>query len=752
MPFNLLKLFLIFILCVAGTVALIAFRGFDTVDAKTNFTFDAVYFCVVALLSLIIRFAAGKQKAVKPLLYLQYAFSLTYTFYCLFTPNDTIFALSEFAIILVAVFISYTNILPGHFIIVITVLITLNGVMRRGKLFYAFMQIPAAHLVCITLAIIFANGLQAFINFISGDKLTKLDESDRLKALKWWFFFFRDRFETNKDTDLDVANVEVRNVTKAKTSAIQDRSLLILQSPEMLSESLTRITQRDGNFSYEAFVKRGETIYRKVMSALSENAPQKVEHLISDSLFKRFSYLTETTKRAACIPVDLIINELQVAQVNLEASFDILQLFLRATSYDFYPLPHETSLTAEAIKKDKSKTLKETHHSQYLTFIRKPSARTKDAPGLLEGQCPNCGAPIEIGQATRCPACSSFIRSGDHDWVLTKITAASSYTYTEPSLLPGCAQLTKTDNAFSPQQIEDKAAVLFWHLRSAEKARRTDPLKHYANDTFCKTLEYELKNDVFNRFAYSVPQLDSISLKAISREGADDFCYLLAAWRAEAAKKLLTMRDVYVFTRKSGAKTKQNNALSSCHCSNCGAPLASSHEAVCAFCSTPIIDDSDWILTRVIKESDPEYLKAIKPLAAQAVSDASHAGPQSITNSPNDIILITAQMLMADKKIDPAEMQMLRTIAKRYSIPEQSLQEILESIKNGRVHVPVPKPGSIQAQSLIRDAAKMALADKTLADSEQQALLNLGMQLGYTKLDVNTIINKELTKLTKPKY
>lgn len=194
MPFNLLKLFLIFILCVAGTVALIAFRGFDTVDARTNFTFDAVYFCVVALLSLIIRFAAGKQKAVKPLLYLQYAFSLTYTFYCLFSPQSFIFAIVEFAIILVAVFISYTNILPGHFIIVITVLLTLNGVMRRGKLFYAFMQIPAAHLVCITLAIIFANGFQAFINFISGDKLTKLDESDRLKALKWWFFIFREKF------------------------------------------------------------------------------------------------------------------------------------------------------------------------------------------------------------------------------------------------------------------------------------------------------------------------------------------------------------------------------------------------------------------------------------------------------------------------------------------------------------------------------------------------------------------------------
>ncbi|MFA6750492.1 MAG: hypothetical protein WCS82_11560, partial [Candidatus Riflebacteria bacterium] len=78
--------------------------------------------------------------------------------------------------------------------------------------------------------------------------------------------------------------------------------------------------------------------------------------------------------------------------------------------------------------------------------------------------------------------------------------------------------------------------------------------------------------------------------------------------------------------------------------------------------------------------------------------------------------------------------------------------QTLDSVKTGRVHVPVPRPRSVQAQSLISDAVKMALADKTIAPSEREALINLGMQLGYTKLDVNQIINRELTKLTKPRY
>lgn len=738
MPFNLLKLFLIFILCVAGTVALIAFRGFDTVDAKTNFTFDAVYFCVVALLSLIIRFAAGKQKAVKPLLYLQYAFSLTYTFYCLFTPNDTIFALSEFAIILVAVFISYTNILPGHFIIVITVLLTLNGVMRRGKLFYAFMQIPAAHLVCITLAIIFANGFQAFINFISGDKLTKLDESDRLKALKWWFFIFREKFEENKDIDLDVSKIEVRNISKSKTSALKESSFLQLQSPEMLSAALTRITQRDGNFSYESFVKRSEIVFRKIMAALSENAPQKIEHLVSDSLYNRFTFIADSKKRTPVIPVDLVINELQIAQVNIEGNFDVLQLFVRAASYDYTPLPHETGLTPEALKADKSKTLKETLHSQYYTFIRKPSARTKNAPGLLEGQCPNCGSPIQIGQATRCPVCSSFIRSGDHDWVLTKITEAAAYSYTEPSLVPGYAEITKTDPAFSLHNIEDKTAVTFWNLRTAEKAKHGPSQKIGAGAASIAS------------FTATAPVLDSVSLKAVSLEGALDTCYLLVSWHDDAGRK--SLRDVYVFTRKHNAKTKENNALSSSHCSNCGGPIASSAEAVCAFCSSPLIDDSDWLLARVIKERDLEYLDIQSKAAKLQPAAADISAQPAITNSANDIIMITAQILMADKVIDPAEMLMLKTIAARHSISEAKLNQILDSVKTGRVHVPVPRPRSVQAQSLISDAVKMALADKTIAPSEREALINLGMQLGYTKLDVTQIINRELTKLTKPRY
>jgi hypothetical protein len=59
----------------------------------------------------------------------------------------------------------------------------------------------------------------------------------------------------------------------------------------------------------------------------------------------------------------------------------------------------------------------------------------------------------------------------------------------------------------------------------------------------------------------------------------------------------------------------------------------------------------------------------------------------------------------------------------------------------------VPAGGSVASLDLIRDAAKRAGADGEITPDEIEAIMNLGYQLGYTKFDVKTIINKELTIL-----
>ena len=42
--------------------------------------------------------------------------------------------------------------------------------------------------------------------------------------------------------------------------------------------------------------------------------------------------------------------------------------------------------------------------------------------------CPSCGAPLDINASARCEYCGSVIKSSDHDWVISRITAISQTT------------------------------------------------------------------------------------------------------------------------------------------------------------------------------------------------------------------------------------------------------------------------------------------------------------------------------------
>jgi tellurite resistance protein len=320
--------------------------------------------------------------------------------------------------------------------------------------------------------------------------------------------------------------------------------------------------------------------------------------------------------------------------------------------------------------------------------------------------------------------------------------------------------MIQTDPNFSLQQIEDRSTSIFWLLRTAEKKKKIDGLKHFASDEFCKSLAYEMETDSFGRFSsLEAAAFDSASLKGVSLGKDIDFCYVLVIWSAVFAKKKSTaanrpLRDVLVLSRPHNATTRINNNLSSIHCANCGGPLGSSFESTCSFCGSLVNDGSEWLLCRIIKENEPEYSDLIAT-ATKKTSDQTQSDDAAYTHlvgevaSANDIITTAAQILMADGKIDAKEMTMIKTIAARYSMSEASLQGILDAVRNGQVFIPVPESKSLGAKKLIREAAKMALADEELSSDEKDAIMNLGMQLGYSKIDIQQIINSELTALKK---
>ena len=53
------------------------------------------------------------------------------------------------------------------------------------------------------------------------------------------------------------------------------------------------------------------------------------------------------------------------------------------------------------------------------SFIRRRGVTsTPGDRGLFEGNCPNCGASLELNQLGACASCEAVLRNGEYDWVL----------------------------------------------------------------------------------------------------------------------------------------------------------------------------------------------------------------------------------------------------------------------------------------------------------------------------------------------
>lgn len=566
-----------------------------------------------------------------------------------------------------------------------------------------------------------------------------LIEKDKLIDPLWVFYD-----PVNSERDIGDEVPIQTNVIKSKIISFRDASYMKLQSPEKLSKALTNIKQRDGEFSYEAFLRRATPVCKRIHNAINSNKIEKVDYLLSDALVEQLKYMagSDTNKH---VSANFAINDMRIAQVNSNANFDILHLFIRAVSYDYAndkDIEKNNLLISDL--SDTNKKLIERNVTEYYTFIRKPSAKTLNRPGLLEGKCPNCGASIEVGEHTVCKFCKSFIRSGEHDWVLAKITPAVYWDYIEPDNIVGYNELCANDPGFSVQQVEDKSGVLYWLLEKAEREKNSKSIKRFATPNFCETFERK-KFDEDNEAIIC----RSVNLKAIEIAENKEYCYVTVKAAIDGLVnddgEEISSQQVYVLSRNKGKITKINRALSSVHCPNCGAPLNSSFSDNCEYCGIIINDGSEWALDKIVNTDDEKYCELV---------EKTNNKDRKITKSEleelqlNDTLAVSAQILMADGKIDEREYELLLTIAKETGVNEKQLNKILDNIKQGFVHVPLPN-GGIKAENIIRSATRMAFADRELSDEEMETIINIGYQMGYSKLDIKRIVNSEISKLHK---
>jgi len=476
------------------------------------------------------------------------------------------------------------------------------------------------------------------------------------------------------------------------------------QADSRLQTKIAGLRARDPGFVEAEFLDRAKAAFLKIQQAWCglEMAPARA--FISDGVMERFSIqLAMQKSEGKHDRMDQIeVREARLLEVESDPQFDTLHVCLRASAVDV-----EVSLKDGSVVGGDDEP---EEFTEVWSFLRRPGVKTLDKPGLIEGQCPSCGAALEIKDAALCSSCHSWVNSGQYDWVLAEITQACEWSVREAGReVPGWGLLSAEDPGLNTQFLEDRASVLFWRWQYALWRSDPAPMRSVACDRFCAELAEKIKS---RPERYEDVGVGRVTVLAVEPGGDFDRAHVIVKWSAEGS----VLQHVLVLGRRKGVKTDERSGLVSARCPACGAPAESREAAQCSYCSHAFNDGSrNWVLLELVpaglwqRPSAPEGGDASPATAADSDWGAAL--------SPADALAVLVSAITADGKVEPQEMAYLQSYAKSRDIPPEAADRVINAANAGTLHIPEPKAPA-QVQAVLRGLIRMSLADGSIADDE----------------------------------
>jgi tellurite resistance protein len=503
---------------------------------------------------------------------------------------------------------------------------------------------------------------------------------------------------------------------------------------------IQQIRSHDPGFDEQAFYKRVATAFQKIQTAWCAQNLKDVQIFLSDGVMERFA-LQFDDQRAAGYRDQMTaiqINGIQIAELSCTGVFDEISVRIAAQAADYH-----VSLVDG---KRASGTLEVQPFVEVWSFLRRRCAVTDiTKPGLIEGNCPNCGASIEMNQNAQCPYCKALLHSGQYDWVLTEITQGSEWERPSDHPIPGLDMLRQGDDGFAPQTLEDRASVIFWRRASADRIGRIDPLRKVASEEFCSRVAGYLRPPYNYAGDCAVGGVHLLRVIPADDAAPMDRCVVSVRWsgtqmnvdtagRVSAGSHLLST-SLLILGRKPGIRTDADKSISSAHCPNCGAPESQSTANACSSCGTVLNDGSvNWILL--------DWLPANNPQAQLLLRD--HAQGYRTVRPPTNmkgLLSWAVKVAAADGTLDPREQVLLEQFAAHGGVSPDDLNQLLAAARSGNLATPEPADPA-EAREWLTAAAKIALSDGVLDRREMQLLRMLGTRTGLSNIDVDLLLKR----------
>jgi len=534
---------------------------------------------------------------------------------------------------------------------------------------------------------------------------------------------------------------------KGKLTDRKLRKSNFAQNNYYLNQAMLKLKAKDPNFQELKFKERVKKAFLDIQTAWSNQNLKKVKNFMSDGVVERFSLQIKMQKKEGWrnIMENVIIKSTEIISVESDNNYDTIHIAITAKAKD-YRVFLKTG-------KKLNNSLTTASFTEVWSFLRKADTKTLINNGLIEGNCPNCAAPLDITDAGECKACKSFVRSPEYDWILSEITQEEEWESKDSKvLIPGVNNISIRDLDFSYQHIEDRVSVMFYRFQLSLFMGRIDPLKKMTDPKVIPDIERRVQKIGDKIRFYRFPAVGKVETLWVKEDEDNDIVFVLVKWSGTLVErdiksnkiKNLSLRtiysEIYTLKRKKGVVSTKK-ALNSAHCPNCGAPESTEGGIKCVYCGTVLNDGSrDWVLTKI--EGYSLWLQNNRNNWLQE-RNAAHV---SRSFKPESLIEALAGMMASDGVIDEKEMKILNEFSGNYNISKIKLNEIINRAKKGLTvwNIPTdPKFGLSYLYALI----DMALSDGRISKQEKVILYDVSARIGITKEELEKKVKERFKQL-----
>ncbi len=496
------------------------------------------------------------------------------------------------------------------------------------------------------------------------------------------------------------------------------------------TEALRAIEAADPEFDREAFIARMRRAFALIQQAWSAQDLSRVRAFISDGVHERFSLQFQEQKLMGYRNITVLrkFHRSLIVDARFDEVFETVAVVFEASVTDY----RESLADGQKIPGSDGPS----RFTEYWSFLRRRDARSlRDRPGLIEGNCPNCGSSIELNQNANCAHCGAVLRSGEHDWVLAEITQESEWSATQSQQIPGMESLCSRDPGFTRQHIEDMASVVFWRKAMAELKGDVTYLRKVAADSLCDRFAAGLCSGA-PRAIYADCAVGSVDMLAVGGDASRDRALVQVVWEGrrymvadggmDPTNHRAVHRTMLVLERKAGLTSTPQAGINSAHCPGCGAPQSATTSNACEFCGIVLNDGSaGWVLVDLMPMVSLQAQKLLR-----AMCDRPDPPPLPKPRR-GGLMSWAVSVVAADGVVTSSEREMLRDLALRRKIPQTAVDSMLQSALAGHYEAISPVDAA-EAQEWLVAMIEAALADGLIAEEEWTILRRMASRCGFS--------------------